>query len=150
MPPTTHLANCPQQAKSESREQQNIQVENRLRVKAEEGVAREQNQLEDRDSVSLDILPEPCKINRLGTGHGGDEKPIFPARSAVTIKSHEAECHHGQEQPDSEDEPATPRLIGATGRQHASGPLPGRGRVVVKMAISRGKSRSLTMPSRFN
>ncbi len=61
--------------------------------------------------MPLDVFPEPREINFLGACQGGDKKPILPAWSAISVKSHETECHRGQEQPCSEDEQATPGLI---------------------------------------
>ena len=110
-PSTAGLANRPEQPEGECREQQDVQVENRLRVEAEEGVARDENQLRDGQPVSLDILPEPGEINSLSAGHEGDEEPVLPARSTVAVNRHETECHHGQDEPRSEYEPAGRGLI---------------------------------------
>ena len=117
-PSTADLANRPEQPEGECREQQDVQVENRLRVEAEEGVARDENQLQDRHPVSLDVLPEPGEINSLGAGHEGDEEPVLPARSTISVKRHESECHHGEDEPRSEYEPAGLGLISSNLRQH--------------------------------
>ena len=116
-PSTAGLAYRPEQPEGECREEYDIQVENRLRVEAEEGVARDKNELHYRQPVSLDILPEPGEINPLGAGHEGDEEPVLPARSTVAVNRDEPECHHGQGEPRSEYEPAGRGLISPTYRQ---------------------------------
>jgi hypothetical protein len=84
-PSTAGLAYRPEQPEGECREEYDMQVENGLRVEAEEGVARDKNEPHYRPPVSLDILPEPGEINPLGAGHEGDEQPVLPARSAVAV-----------------------------------------------------------------